>query len=267
MKCTFYGVCGSYPGISKDIKNFNHTSCVVIETEEFILIFDAGSGIIELGHVIHNTSKPIFLTFSHFHYDHIIGLPFFSPIYEPHHNITIIYPQINKMKTILPKIFNADFFPVPYNQLPNPLALETPDFCNEFGFNLTPIKLNHPGGCYGYRFTYKDICIIYATDNQITPSNYNSFLQSFDNCNLLIHDCYFFQESQSMLKTWGHTFLNDLLKLSLNTNINQLCLFHLKPDIDQAYLNQIQEHSLNEIKKHNSPLQLIIPYDGLVLSF
>tara|TARA_Y100001970_G_scaffold38636_1_gene47629 strand:+ start:1719 stop:2522 length:804 start_codon:yes stop_codon:yes gene_type:complete len=262
MKCTFYGVCGSYPSISPDSLPIRHTACVAIETNDFLVIFDAGSGIINLGHSIRDVSKPIFLLFSHFHYDHIIGLPYFSPLYDPRHNITILHPNPKKINSILAKIFNSDFFPIPYSQLPKPIDVRPLDFCKPYNFSIIPYSLNHPGGCLGYRFIYHDTSVIYATDNQLDTNNLNDFSTLFKCSSLLIHDCYFFDESQENLKTWGHTFLPDLLSLSLSSNIDHLCPFHFKPDINHAYLNSMKHFVDSTLKEKQSPMSCTFAYDG-----
>ncbi len=264
MKYTFYGVCGSHPSCSS-LPNINHTACVGIETADFILIFDAGSGIINLANDLTHSNKPIFIVFSHFHYDHIIGLPYFAPLYDPNKRVTFIYPNPKKIKSLFPKIFDPHFFPIPFDQLPKPLEVADCSFGDQYGFSLTPYQLNHPGGCYGYRFSYQNKDIIYATDNQLTRDNISIFANLFQKCDVLIHDCYFFDETQTELKTWGHTFLPDLLTLSHQANIKELCLFHFKPDIEQPYINKMKHFIDTESTKANHSFICRFPYDGLSL--
>ena len=265
MKITFYGVCGSSPSITKDLPNIKHTACVAVETDACLIIFDAGSGIINLGNALTDVAKPILLFFSHFHYDHIIGLPYFSPLYDPNHNITIIYPDIKKIKSILPKIFDSDFFPISYSQLPKAIPIKTPDYCSNFNVSVTSYNLKHPGGCYGYRLNHDNKALIYATDNQLDSKNITPFITSFKDCDVLIHDCYFFNESQENLKTWGHTFLPDLVSLCFKANIHHLIPFHFKPDISKEYLSNMITYLDNHIAKNKSSLRYTFPYDDLFL--
>ena len=99
MNCTFHGVLGKHP-TRNAVPNVSKTACVSVETADFIIIFDAGTGIIDCGLNFKHSAKPIFLCFSHFHHDHVIGLPHFYHLFKNATTIKFVHPDPKKLKDV-----------------------------------------------------------------------------------------------------------------------------------------------------------------------
>ena len=111
MKCIFYGVSGAYSTSSLPLYN-SKTSCVAIELRNCYIIFDTGTGILSLNDILINNKKPIYIFFSHFHHDHLTGLPYFAPLLKSSTPVYFVYPDLEKVKMALSTFFSPIFFPL-----------------------------------------------------------------------------------------------------------------------------------------------------------
>jgi phosphoribosyl 1,2-cyclic phosphodiesterase len=127
MRVRFWGVRGSVPwAIPAAIGHGCNTPCLAVEDEASgsVVVFDAGSGIVGLGEHLGPHPRDITVVLTHYHWDHIQGLPFFGPLYVPGCRVTVLAPAFESHDSDwVITIFLSPFFPVPYEQLPNPPAI------------------------------------------------------------------------------------------------------------------------------------------------
>jgi len=228
-----------------------NTSCVSIEEKgSDIVILDAGSGLRILGNTISNKdSQDIHIFLSHTHWDHICGIPFFKPIYNPK-NTVIFYSPDEDMVRNLYRQQHANHFPIHFGKLPAKkkfvMLTESREY-NINGFKILNVPLNHPGGCYGYIF-YKDgKKISYATDAEFTSENLGEkslyYKACFESSDVLIMDCQYSLTEFFSKFDWGHTSSNMAVNLALDWRVKRLVLFHFDPSHSDEDLMKILEEA------------------------
>jgi phosphoribosyl 1,2-cyclic phosphodiesterase len=173
----FWGTRGSIPTPGpRTVKYGGNTSCVSVTfAEDKRIIFDAGTGIRELGNHLIKTQKKImshiFLT--HFHWDHIQGLPFFAPAFSADNRFSIYgcENQKTKLSKVLSDQMESSYFPVPLKKLGAILTFKPLTEGSYFieGLTVKALYLNHPGNTLGYLITHRNKTIGYLTDNEFTP--------------------------------------------------------------------------------------------------
>ena len=153
MDVIFHGVRGSTPTADQNfLKYGGSTTCTEILHEQFQIIFDAGTG---FQNVTILKDRPTYLIFSHFHYDHIQGLPFNHQIFDPSNKVTISSGLVkaNELREVFVRAFQPMYFPIPLvDTLKNLKFVEFDLIMAELEHlcSLSTIKLNHPGGAAGY---------------------------------------------------------------------------------------------------------------------
>ncbi|MSO56283.1 MAG: MBL fold metallo-hydrolase [Acidobacteria bacterium] len=155
MRVRFWGVRGSVPyATSASIGHGCNTPCVEVVDEGAgrRLILDAGSGIVGVGASV-DGSAGVSILLTHYHWDHVQGLPFFAPLYRPGTAVTVWAPALGRQFADIEAMFEAPFFPVPYERLPSRPAIRMLAVGDTTinGFELSIQPLNHPGGSFAYR--------------------------------------------------------------------------------------------------------------------
>ena len=199
-----------------------HSSCVELEitapspaTHEYFLC-DLGSGARPLGQQVlarHGAQTPnrfhIFL--SHVHWDHIMGLPLFTPAYIPGNELCI-YGCHRDLEAALRRQHGAPSFPVEFDQLGATIKFITltPDTTHNIaGLKVTPILQLHAGDSYGYRFEYDQHIAVYSTDSEHkfdAPEATDRFIDFFRDADVVVFDAmYSFAEAVSIKEDWGHS--------------------------------------------------------------
>jgi phosphoribosyl 1,2-cyclic phosphodiesterase len=252
MKIRFWGVRGSCAVSGAPYtKTGGNTSCVEVEHDGYRLILDGGTGLRGLGDLL-GAPLEATLLFSHVHWDHIQGLPFFTPAYHPGSNLTVI--GVDHGEGELAKALQAQMQPPTF-----PVGLELLQGIREFktvsptaSFEAGPFKVSvteqtHPNGCAAFRIEAGGRCVVYATDVEhgcgmgIDPNLVRLSLHA----DLLIHDAQYLQEEYAgtagpSRKGWGHSTWNEAVQAARLSGADRLALFHHDPGRDDAGVNAIE---------------------------
>ena len=260
MQLTFWGVHGAYPFKTDALhtKGF-HTACVSIETEHYLLIFDAGSGLMQLNEYACQTNKEIILCLSHFHLDHVAWLPYFSLLHQQPKKLRLCHPDLAKLQSVYHRLFNPDFFPV---KAGDPLFCH-PDELSLKGLRISTCELNHPGGSVAYKVSDASRTCVYATDNELSLANKKQLKAFFKGCDLLIHDAFYFKEEKQLFEGWGHSFINDVIAFAAYAEVKRLALFHYHPKFSNQDFDAIREAIPNLSLASN--LEVILSADGMCI--
>ena len=259
MRVRFWGVRGSTPTPQKENMGFGgNTSCTEIRTDSNeILIFDGGTGIRLLGKELEQEfgSKPIraHIFFSHFHLDHIQGIPFFRPLYNPKNHFTFYFAgrrDANLVMDALAGMMANPYFPVDMSKLP--CSREYIDLI-EGTFNVADTKilvlpLNHPQGCVGYRIMQNGKIISYCTDvEQGADWSDKNIRQLAKGADFLIVDSQYTPEELPDHIGWGHSSWKQAVDTAKEVGVRQICLYHHDPNHEDSAVEEI----LLKARKHH----------------
>ncbi len=256
-----------------------NTPCVEVDIggEEYF-VCDAGLGLRDFGNAVYaarsgSVGAVFHLVLSHMHWDHIQGLPFFLPAYQPGNRI-IIYGCHENIEQALVQQQKAPFFPVPLYEvgaLVEFVQLRPGETYLINNMEVTPLRQRHPGASYAYRLDCDGKRVVYATDceHHLTPAGHDrSFVHFIKNSDLLILDAqYDFASSHTVKKDWGHSSNVVAVEMAKEAGVKRLCLFHHEPTDDKAldaFFYQTQSYA--EIHKPDVALALCMAYDGLEVS-
>lgn len=250
----FYGVRGSYPVPSPRVAHYGgNTSSILVSREESLLIFDAGTGIINIGRDIEKTGsgrKRIDICLTHLHMDHIQGLPFFKPVFDPDYRINIFCPNFPDVdvEDFIYSLFNDPISPISDQGIKAKMNItklplnKVGSFDLERGASIAYIKEDsHPlSGVLIYKLSIDDRHLVYATDVE-SPDGFNDETINFiRGSQVLIHDSQYF-ESDYHNKThsrigFGHSTCSMAVRNGLSCEVEKLFLFHYHPEYSDKKL-------------------------------
>ena len=253
----FWGVRGSYPAPGPRTAGIGgNSSCVEIATDEHALVFDAGTGIIQLGRaLVQRPGKPIVHIFlSHLHHDHIEGLRFFAPAYSPEWKCYVYGANSTtpSLKTLLAQTMAPRFFPVSFSQLPARISIRSlgkHDRVRLPGAQPTFIQARfstaHPKvGVMPYRITHAGHSVVYATDVESPKGGYEDVVAFARGADVLIHDAQYTDEEYHgghLNKAgWGHSTVRMAAEAARAAGVGQLLLYHHDPEHDDAEVRQLE---------------------------
>ncbi|MCF8129908.1 MAG: MBL fold metallo-hydrolase [Deltaproteobacteria bacterium] len=260
-----HGARGSIPVSGPEyVKYGGDTTCLEIRTQnDEIIIVDAGSGIRRLGNRLIEEGKYHYhLIFTHSHLDHILGFPFFKPIYHPEAIIHLMGCPTTQgnIQKLLSKAMSAPLFPIQFEALQ-----ATIDYDVECRFDyqidsieIHPINLNHPNGGMGYKFVEDGKTFVFLTDNELGSKHRNGlsfedYLAFSKDADLLIHDSEYTADEYRLTKGWGHSTYPDALELAQKARVKKFGLFHHNQNRTDADQDMIVEQcrSINARKGIN----------------
>jgi phosphoribosyl 1,2-cyclic phosphodiesterase len=252
LRLRFWGVRGSTPTPQVENLTFGgNTSCVEIRTDAGdVIILDGGSGIRNLGQCLlqEAAGKPIsvklFLT--HFHWDHIQGIPFFAPIYGPKNRVAFYTGVAGRpLQETLEGQMAKPYFPVDFDQVAATRtfdSIEPGGQVESGGLKVIPFPLNHPQGATGYRIEYKGATIVYATDYEHGVPQYDEILLQYaKGADILICDAQYTVAEYETHKGWGHSTWSNAVRVAHDAGARQLFLFHHDPTHDDQEMMRITE--------------------------
>ena len=241
LRVRFHGVRGSMPNPDPAVAGYGgDTLCIEVDTpsSSHRLLIDAGTGIrnVELPAAGDDTSLEVDLLLSHFHLDHLAGLPFFTPIYDPRHAIRF-HGRAEDM-TVHAAIDGAlrpPWFPVPVCDSPAAksfIDLDGEPFEIE-GLRVTPIWLNHPQGVVGYRIASGDHVLVVATDHEAGDEEVDGrLIDAARGANLLVHDAQYVASEYEEHRGWGHSTWQQAIEAAERAGVERLLT--VSHDIDRT---------------------------------
>ncbi len=258
VSVTFWGTRGTIPVPGAGTARFGgNTSCVSIRDDAgHGIILDAGTGIRELGNRLRQAPSldRLDLFLSHVHWDHIQGLPFFSPMYADGQEIHIHGPSPHgvPLETVLERQLDPAVYPVPRTARSARLSvreLQAGTVVEVPGFRVQSCTLSHPGGALGYRVapTAGGPAVAYLTDNELgaggaarVPAGWRQELTEFvRGASLLIHDGMYTPSLGEARQGWGHSSALEAVALAADGGVHQIALFHHDPEHDDAQIDAL----------------------------
>ncbi len=249
----FWGVRGSIPAPSSETVRYGgNTSCVEMRVGGKRLIFDGGTGLRVLGeHLIKQMPIEAYMFFTHSHWDHIQGFPFFKPAFirgNRFHIYGAIAPNGATMKQRLHDQMLHPNFPVPMQVMQSDLKfydLFPGDVMNIDDITIETGPLNHPNTAMGYRVTWQGRTVVYATDTEHFPDRMDeNLLHLARDANILIYDaCYTdeeYHDPKSPKVGWGHSTWQEAVKLAKAARVRKAVIFHHDPNHTDDFLDEVE---------------------------
>ncbi|MFT6396887.1 MAG: phosphoribosyl 1,2-cyclic phosphodiesterase [Bradymonadia bacterium] len=234
-KFTIWGSRGSVPVSSRGIREYGgQTTCLELELPDARIIIDAGSGLVELGHEKPDTRETL-LFMTHVHWDHIVGFPFFSRLFEKEFKIDVRgVPRANK--SVIDAIYELNkppIFPVRLDDLVRAnLVASDLEERGEFDFHGAKVEwipVTHPGGCSGVALSYGGKRIVFTGDVEIPAGAREELVEFARGADVLICDAQYTTEEYKTHIGWGHSTNIDAAALAKDAGVGQLLLTHHDP--------------------------------------
>jgi phosphoribosyl 1,2-cyclic phosphodiesterase len=306
----FWGVRGSYPTTgAHTLRHGGNTSCVEIQVghdQGHTLIFDAGSGIIRLGETLMAESKQsqngynghtectlhkpgygqegvldISLFITHGHGDHLVGFPFFAPLFDPQTNLHVFGPQLadHSIEHVVTQLMAPPYFPVDVRSLPSQRTFHTIEDEQCISWDDSLAKSNGPSiamlphrmkreevcvaakftqshpldGAVIYRIEYAGRCVVYATDVEWQQGCEDAFVEFVQGADVLIHDAQYTAVDYERLKRgFGHSTIEMAVAAARAGHVGELILFHHEPVYDDDQLDRMEAEARNQFAHSRS---------------
>jgi len=257
MRLKFYGTRGSIPICDARFQQFGgNTTCMQITFTDAnrIAIIDAGTGLRNLGrdlHTIGHKQEEIRIGFTHFHWDHIQGFPFFAPAYDPGQKITLLTPGRDQTVTNLRQIFEVqmqkEYFPVQLDQMGATFEfVQTAKASEHFSINnvetlVSVQRHNHPGGAYSFRIERLGKVLVVCTDVEHGEQIDTRLVELARGADLLVHDAQYTAEELQKRRGWGHSSFDQAMQVAEMAGVKRLVLTHHDPEHDDEELLRIEK--------------------------
>ena len=271
-----WGTRGSIPSPGPATAEYGgNTSCLSVRVGGNRFIFDAGTGIRLLGAKLDREREPfrgtIFLT--HFHWDHIQGFPFFSPLYDPETRLEILGPRQKDLdvETIFGGLMSPVYFPVPFDAVAAELAFHhmNEDVWERDGVRVRSMRVRHPSYVVGYRLDAPAGSLCYIPDSELVGGDHpvgsdwrDRLLEFVGGVDVLFHDAMFTGEEYRNRAGWGHSTFRQALDLAAEGEVDQLYFFHHAPERSDSELNSILQKFRNNAEERGLDVAVNAAFEG-----
>jgi phosphoribosyl 1,2-cyclic phosphodiesterase len=250
FRVRIWGARGSAPAPAAPNCHFGaDTSCVEMRCGDRVLIFDAGSGIMSLGtELVREGVRDFDLYFTHCHFDHIIGLPFLKPLYDPAVTARIHAGHFQDGMTcreMAERFMGPPWFPLTPKQFR--AAIEFRDFRPPDrldpapGIGISTVRLHHPNSAVGYRVDFAGRSVCYITDTEHIPGELDGdLLDLIRGADMMIYDCMYTDAEFECCIGFGHSTWEQGVRLCEAAGVGRLVIYHHRPGRDDTDLRQIE---------------------------
>jgi phosphoribosyl 1,2-cyclic phosphodiesterase/CheY-like chemotaxis protein len=290
-KVRFWGVRGSIPSPGPDTVYYGgNTSCVEVRADGELIIFDAGTGIRQLGYALKREfgerAMRLTILVSHTHWDHIQGFPFFAPAYDPKNKVRILAFEGPRkgVEATLSSQMESPYFPISMEEMPGNIQFEE---LKSMDFEIGSVRvkaafMNHPGVCVGYRLHTSAGSVCYFPDNElygklrraqgvqegghteVFARNQDEKLRDFvSGADIVISDAQYDAQEYPKHIGWGHSCADDVVEFAINSNIKQLYLFHHDPEHSDAHIAQMLAAARKRVSEAGSKMVVEAAREGL----
>jgi phosphoribosyl 1,2-cyclic phosphodiesterase len=246
----FCGVRGSIAvGEQNFVRYGGDTICIAVQCGDRTLIFDAGSGIRSLGNQLVREGQTSFdLFFSHAHYDHVEGIPFFHPLFRPDCTVDVWSGHAGRngaTRRFFEGLLKQPYFPITSEVWSGDIRYhdfrQTEVLTLQDDLKLRTFALRHPGGATGYRIEYGGRAVCYITDNEHLPNGPDVALEDFiRGSDLMLYDCMYTDDEYPEYVGYGHSTWEEGVRLCRNANVAQLAAIHHRPLRDDDGFDALQ---------------------------
>ena len=279
----FWGVRGSIPTPGPSTARYGgNTACAELRIDGQLIILDAGTGLRNLGNALMANDETVdaIICISHMHWDHIQGIPFFTPAYIPGNKITFFGAnhEEQKLKSILSGQMQPTHFPVSMGDMQAELEFNNifADSYRHNGIEFETIFLHHPGHALGFKFYINNKSIVYISDNEpytqaeieqdeTVATRYAQLAEFVNDADILIHDAQYTPEEYENHKTWGHSPFTFPVDLARTNSVKKLILFHHDPLHNDDVVDDILVRARAIAAKEGNDLEIIAAAEGLTL--
>jgi len=254
----FWGVRGTVPTADIEKLRFGgNTPCAAVDLGGGdYLVLDCGSGLRLFGSAVSSGEpgpKRYHILLSHYHLDHVEGLPFFQPLYDPQSAITFYGFESGgkRVKEILETLISPPYFPIRMGGVPSKLDYRTTDGTplSIGDLRVSTLRLNHPDGSQSYRLEHGDHRIVFATDHEHGDERIDRALVEFSQgVDYLIYDATYQEaEYEKLRRGWGHSTWYAAVQTARAARVGTLVLFHHHPDHTDKDLDKILRIARKEL--------------------
>jgi phosphoribosyl 1,2-cyclic phosphodiesterase len=242
------GVRGSFPAFGPDFLRYGgHTTCFSLETPEGLIVIDAGTGLtqVEADRPTAPPALPIHVLFTHFHIDHLVGLPGFAPLYRAGQPVTLWgdAERQPRWESAVRTLFAPPYWPMDMARLPARVAMR--DLPADAALDLLGVRISwcpvlHPQTCLAYRLQTPSASIVIATDHECGDAALDArFLEFCRHADFLVYDAQYTPEEYARHRGWGHSTWKDGAAIARQAGVGELVLTHhdrrrTDPEIDSV---------------------------------